>query len=557
MKNFLTMTRVVLKSFFRKSKNGKNGRIALIVVGVLGALLGIGVGVLFGLSGQLFASLGVVPEMTALLMDAGFIVVLVFGTVGIFSYVYFSPDNEFLLSLPVRSSSVYLAKLFAVYLQEVAFSTVIILPGVLALGISTFQPWTYYIMLLLALAFIPVCAMLLASIISIPLVYLASFFKNRGAVSTVVLIILFASLMGVYMYFASSANGIVPPDAPMNEILAAMKDTFVTTASILYPIYALAQFGSLTPALIGGAGGAAVMLAIFLGTVVVSGALTWFISSKGFAVSALRQTEHGSAKSSAKEYVSSSVLKALVKKEWRELSRNTSFAFQCLAGIVVAPVLSAVFMITGNNWQFGMGAADNILSWTISLAMILIAGVGMNQAATTAITREGKSFAYSKTMPVPYTTQLLAKVILCNIIGGLTIVFGFTVMTVVAIVRGIADPLSVILSFLLAALMSASYVNLSIAFDLRRPRLDWSTPREAVKNNYSTLIPIFGNMIFDILCIVLIVALTLVFAANFALPYVGMAIAYTTLIILAAAALLASAYLLRTRADKYYDRLSV
>lgn len=558
MKNFLAMTRVVLKSFFRKSKTGKNGRIAIMIVGALGILIGAGVGVLFGINGQFFKLLGIVTEMTAILMVSAFIVVLVFGTVGIFSYVYFSPDNEFLLSLPVRSASVYLSKLFAVYLQEVVFSTMIILPGVLALGISTVQPWTYYIMLLLALAFIPVCAMFVASIVSIPLVYLASFFKNRGAVSTFVLIILFAAFMGVYMYFVYSADTFVPPDATMNEILAAMRGTFVTISSIIYPVYALAQFGAMTPAIIGGAGGAAVMLAIFLGTVAIGGALTVLISGKIFAVSALRQTEHGSSKASAKEYVSSSALKALVKKEWRELSRNTSFAFQCLGGVVIAPVLSVIFMLTTTGeGAFGAGAADRIVAWAMGLAMIFVAGIGTNQAATTAVTREGKSFAYSKTIPIPFTTQLFAKILLCNAIGGATILFGFTGMTVVAIIREIADPLAIILSVVLAALMSASFVNYSIAFDLRRPRLDWSTPREAIKNNYSTLLPMLVNMVATIVCIALIVVLTIVFDANFALPVVGMGIAFTALIVLAAVAFFLSAHFLRINADKYYDRLSV
>ena len=174
MHGWFLMTRTLMKTFFRKGKGDGSRFAGMIVLAALGALLSAGVAVMFAFLGPAFAAVGIVPEVTALLLDAGFIVVLVFGTIGIFSYVYFARDSEFLLSLPVRPSAVFLAKLSAVYAQEIMIAALVMVPGTLALGISTVQPATYYVMILLALLLVPVMALLVASLVSVPLAAAAS-----------------------------------------------------------------------------------------------------------------------------------------------------------------------------------------------------------------------------------------------------------------------------------------------------------------------------------------------------------------------------------------------
>lgn len=560
MHGWFLMTRTLMKTFFRKGKGDGSRFAGMIVLAALGALLSAGVAVMFAFLGPAFAAVGIVPEVTALLLDAGFIVVLVFGTIGIFSYVYFARDSEFLLSLPVRPSAVFLAKLAAVYAQEIMIAALVMVPGTLALGISTVQPATYYIMILLALLLVPVMALLVASLVSVPLAAAASFFRRKGAVSGILLIILFAAFMGVYMYFVYSMSYGTGGDQSVEEILAEMQSGMVTMASVLYPVYALARFGTLTPALVGSVAGSALIdLAIFFGTVIAAGALTVLISGKAYKGAALRQNEHTSSVTSAREYVSSSALGALMKKEWREMVRNTSFAFQCLAGVVLSPVIVVVVSLASGMQNFTLVPLPSaeIMAWGTSLLMIVMMGVGMNQFATTAVSREGRSFAYSKTIPVPYTTQLLAKIIVADIIAYITVTLSLVAAIVTAAIGGYADPLAIVLSAVFLLVYTAAYVNFGVLHDLKKPKLDWVTPREAVKSNATTVVPMLLDFLIGILGVVLVCVLTIVFDANFGLPAAGTGIAFGALIILSAAALVWSVSYIRKNADKYYNRLSI
>lgn len=98
---------------------------------------------------------------------------LVFGTVAVFSYMYFSRDNEFLMSLPVRPGTVFAAKLTVIYVEEAAVGAVLAFPGAIVLGIATAQGAAFYIMTLIAVALVPLCALLLGALIAVPLTFIA------------------------------------------------------------------------------------------------------------------------------------------------------------------------------------------------------------------------------------------------------------------------------------------------------------------------------------------------------------------------------------------------
>lgn len=560
MRDYLCLTKTLLKTFFRPNKQqGKERTVSYIILIVLGAIFAAAIAVMFGLMGAYIKSIGMVAEMTSLVFMMGFVMVLVFGTIGIFSYVYFAKDSEFLFSLPMRNSTVYIAKLTVVYFQELLISTLLMLPGLIALAISTGQGFVYYLMILLAVALVPVCPLFVSSLVAIPMMVVASYFKNKGAVSAVLLILLFAVIMGVYMYFVMAMQtGAVEGGASLEEMTEAMKASLSGAARVLYPLFCLARFGTLTAGFVANIGASAVIdLAVFLGTVAVGAAVTIAVSGAVYGRSVLKQNEH--ARSSAvdkREYVQGSALKALVKKEWRELVRNTSFAFQCLAGVIIAPLFAVIIMITMTGQDTGTGM-DFVIAWFVGQLMVQMMGAGMNQAATTAVTREGASFAYSKSMPVPYATQMLAKVILSDAIAAVTIVLSVIAMAVTAGVRfGYVDVLSLVLSLIFLLLYATTYTNFCVIRDAKKPKLDWVTPREAIKGNVTIMVPMFigfGISIVSGIGLIFFVALF----TSLDMQILGIVLGMSLLIIVSAVLLIFSSYRIKNNADEFYAKLTV
>lgn len=567
MKSWARITRTLLSMFFRTGKGEKKRRVSAVVVVLLGLLFAVMIGAAFAFLSPVLAQAGLLAVAATLPMETAFVAVLVFGTMGVFSYIYYSRDNEFLLSLPVSPSTVYFAKLTVVYVQEFAVSAVFIAPALIVTGVMTAPPAVFWVMTVLALVLVPVCPLLLCSLIAVPLMRVASFFKNKGMMGAVLLILLFAAFMAAYMVLSMRMQGIggAPTVGGGAVSVDEMLEPFIVVAHVLYPLYALARFGTLTPGLTEGvAASAAIDLCIFLGTIAVCGVLTVVISRAVYARSALRQTENSARTASGKDYVTGSALAALVKKEWRELSRNTSFAFQCLGGVVVSPVFGVLFpIIMGSSLSDPSldSVAPNIgfiMTWIIVSFLVQMMSTSMNVSAPTSVTREGVSFAYSKTIPVPYRTQALAKIVLSWIIGGVSVVLSVIAMSIsVGVVMGKANAWFIVLTLVYLLAYGALFVVMCVHRDLKRPKLNWTTAREAIKGNYATLVPMLLGMLFCVIGLAIEIVLVIMCAVT---PLGSEGALYITLGVLAAACVgltFVSYNSLMSHVDALYERLTV
>ncbi|MBP5593614.1 MAG: hypothetical protein J6X75_05575, partial [Clostridia bacterium] len=119
MKNYIILLRTMMRSLFRSSPGQKRTRLAAYIATGIGMLfIGTFVSVALAYVAPHFQSAGVLAELLTSVYSAVFIMMFIFGTVGIMSYVYYDKDSEFLLSLPVKTEVIFMAKLSVVYVQE-------------------------------------------------------------------------------------------------------------------------------------------------------------------------------------------------------------------------------------------------------------------------------------------------------------------------------------------------------------------------------------------------------------------------------------------------------
>lgn len=570
MRDFLLLTKAQLKMLFRKDASGRSRSTATLVGFVIcGAIISAGIAVFCGFAGGTFAQYGFVTEMTALILATDFILTLVFGTVAILSYLYFSRDNEFLLGLPVGMNSVFFSKLAVVYAEEAIVGTLLCMPGLIVLGITAGQLPVFYLMTVLAVLFLPVLALLVGSVISVPLMLIVGFFKNKGAAASVFLILLFAVIMTVYMLVVNLAPTAADTPSTPEAMIEAAKSAVRAPLYIIYPVYCLARFGTAGKGLVSDpALSMTVDLLIFLGTVAVSIAVVILISSLVYRRIVLRQSENASSvRAAKKEYVSSNALGAIMKKDWKELYRNPAFAFQCLSGTVLAPVfvivIAVIVSVRVNEGVEGValaGQAADAVSCSILCVTILIAqmmSVTTNICAMTAFTREGKTFVYDKVIPVPYSVQIRSKRLLSLLPAAVSCVLSLVAAAITtALVSGRTDIPSVMSAAVMLVFCALFTVDYSMYRDLKKPLLNWVTPKEAVKNFATTGVPTLLGLLFSFISGGTAIAFGLWFALN-GLGTSGAAIGYVAGAVMYLVLWLVFRRKLDLNAAAYYERASI
>ena len=563
MKNYFTIFRLFFKYMFRKGgeKSSKWIWAAYIFVGLVFAAVIASICVTIAVLANTVNGMGLLPEFITMMLVVACVAVVLLGLVPMMTYLYFSRDTEFMLTLPVKSSTVFMAKLSVVYLTEIIVSTVILIPAMLSVGIITGQGALFYIIMLFAVLLVPAIPLVIVAVLAIPLMWIVSFFKNKGALTSIVVILLGCGVFAAYYALIAGLNSGSGDEFDPEAVVASLTNALNTVAAILVPLAAIARLATLSPKTAFGefsVGTAALInLAVFVGFVVVLLALAILVSSAVYRRGARSILEGGTKKNNGKiEFAEkSSALSAFFKKEWRELVRTPAFAFQCLSGILLCPII-IYFMSTMFSTGLDVGGEDEIAAEVdkiialiksfVLIGFIAMFCVSMNVGAPTAITREGKNFYLLKVVPMTYRVQIRAKLLLYVIVSSLSIVTSLVVTAVLAF-----DLTNLIFGTIFLLLYNYGYNCVCIYIDLRRPKLNWSTPNEAVKNNRNAVVPMLINMAVGILLIAIPVTFVLIIPSEI----VAKLVSWTILCGMGVASALVFHNLLFANVDKLFEKI--
>ena len=150
--------------------------------------------------------------------------VIISSVIIMFTYIYKAPgvlfsakDYELLSSLPIKSSTVLCSKLMEMMIINYIFTSLIMVPVSIVYFISSGNTsWTFFLVMLIGLIFIPMIPVVLASIIAMIIYYISSKFKHKNAMSIIiglsaVMLILYASIRmnDIINYFMLNSESIV------------------------------------------------------------------------------------------------------------------------------------------------------------------------------------------------------------------------------------------------------------------------------------------------------------------------------------------------------------
>ncbi len=405
----------------------------------------------------------------------------------IMSSLYFGRDGAFIAALPVKPRTVLSAKLTQVWISEVGFSLLIILPASILYGIKVHVDALFYLRALVAALCAPVLPIVIVSFVSTLLIRLSSLWKHRDKIATISGIV----FIGAYMFLAFNM-GSMTGSGEADDFLARIMESNtarVEAMTSMFPPAAWAAKGML---------GDWKLLLLFLAVCALAAVLAvWAI---GFVYQKLSMLQGETPVETRKKggtknasFSGSSAFKALCLREWRQILRVPSYATNSLP-VVFMPVFMVVMMYMAFGRAAGEGESLEMLMSTINPALLvpIMAAVmayiaGMNPALSTSVSREGRGHDIMNSLPVSAVTIIRSKLT----VGYIMSIAGVLAAAILLCVLFPAYTLQAFLAFILCALYTYLTCCLSLSRDVKHPKLDWVTEQEAMKQNFSSAIGLF------------------------------------------------------------------
>ena len=500
MKKYLSLVKLLFIQQYRvkpqQGKRKKGGTIAAyIILGVCFVPMLIGLGVAMFFLGKVTQSVENVANITSVLIFFCQGIVLLFGIPTLISNVFSTKDADKLLFLPMRSSTIFAAKLTVVYLNEVITTAVMLVATLLPFGAGLSAGPAYFLISVFALVLIPMLPMLVGSIVAIPLSALIAKIGKNGAVKTILQIVLFVAIMAVYMvgvyelglWGGDASDEIGGTDAA--QILLDKLSNMGQLAKYLHSNYTLAQ------ALIGATFGAVALNllisvaenALLFGLVLLMALpfYHWMLSSSVEGEGGTRRR-----KKSGKEDLqvkNQGVVKELIFTDIKRVMRDSQMGFQCVMSLIVLPLMVGIF-----SFAFGMSSGEegNIIDMfraeplyqaiapIVFVGYMSMLGMTSNVLGIYPISRENKSIYIIKSMPLNFNKYLLAKVVLATA----AMLLSDTLTCILTVILFGIDWYYGILMLVTMALLGFGAMCITTLIDLKSPKLGWTNFNQSLKN---------------------------------------------------------------------------
>ncbi|WP_035294340.1 hypothetical protein [Clostridium sp. KNHs214] len=420
------------------------------------------------------------------------LLIFFFGIFYCINTMYFARDVENILPLPFKPWEIVTAKFVTILIYEYLTEAIFMLPIIVVYGVKSGASVLYYLYSAIVFLTLPIVPLVISSIIVMLIMSFTGLAKNKdrfrkiGGIVGLILIL----FMNSYMQKISQ-NSLDPKK--LSKMVMERNNGFVNIVTKIFPSTKFAAFSAINSDNISGL----LNLLIFLSISILSMFIFNIIAEKLYFKGAIGISETSSKrkKLSSKEFskttIKQSILLSYTKKELKLLFRTPIYFYNCILMNFLWPVFFIIPMAVNSNNGLdqltGLGEHlkdPSIGGLVIAIAFAIVIFVaGTNGITSTAISREGKDIYVCKYIPVPFKTQIMAKILSGAIMG-------LVAELMMLIIAGaiIRVPIKLVIIILILSLLAIAYVNmLGILIDLYHPKLSWANEQQAVKQNLNAL----------------------------------------------------------------------
>jgi ABC-2 type transport system permease protein len=493
MREIWLLTKVQLGTAFdfnisNKSRNLKK-RSPFFIVGVT-ALLLLLAGTSFFYSfmlGSSFIQLNTIELMPEFMMAITCLVTIITTVNKVKGTLFGFKDYDLVMSLPVTTSKIVASRLLLLYLLNILFTCIVMVPNSIAYGILVKPSPVFYIISFVMMLFIPLVPMIVAMMIGTVIAVIASRFRRSNLVNLIIVTAFFVLYM-VFVFTADSAE-------KMGEITTAITNQ-VDNMYLLARMFrgAVCEYDIISIVLfIGISLGAFIMFSLIVG-----------VEFKSINTKILSNFTRGNYKVGSLKQ--SSPFKALLVKEAKRYFSSTLYVLNTGFGVVIM-FLGSVASLFLSKETFAEIFNVPVLGSELGQLIAIMFGfcVAMTNVTACSISLEGRNLWILKESPVTEKTIFNSKI-------ALNLILTIPAILINSIIVFIGLHLSLLDLFIIILLPTAFAFFVSIfglLVNLKMPNLNWTSEVTVIKQSGSTTIAVLLNMFLSFLPFILMLVLNI------------------------------------------------
>lgn len=408
---------------------------------------------------------------------------------------YFSKDIELILPFPIKPVNLLIAKfntlICTLYVSEAIFG---IIP-ICIYGILTHSTLLFYIYAVLIFIFFPVFLALVLSIIMMFVMKISKFIKNKEIFQTIITLLLVTSIFIVEynvinnIFIQNKEIEIVENNFQIADKLIEFNNKIETSNKlflVINPAVKVLKNSNLQNIfeII------KIILIDFITFIIFI-----FIGKKTYLKDILKNTSYLIKTSNKrinlyKKCKKNIIFKAYIKKEIKNLFRNSMVFMQCVYPMIISlitVIIISIILLPKLNEVLNNPDIKQLignLEFDLSIVYIILSGIQVlfmiSPASLTSISRDGKNASFMKYIPISYFRQILYKGLPQIFINSISVIIIVGILYYAFPSIGIVN---VLLVFISSMILNALNSYSMIIVDLLNPKLEWDSEYEILKQN--------------------------------------------------------------------------
>ena len=234
-------------------------------------------------------------------------------------------DDNLLLSLPIRKSTVLFIRVFKFYIFELIYNSVFLLPSMIVYAIHIKPDITYYIVSIIGLLMFPIIPILISCLVGTFITYISSKFKGKNLVQTIITIVFLLGILYISYNSESLLTNMAQNAANINDFITKL---YYPAGAYIELITSFNYLKLLEFILIN--------IGLFIVSIILIGRVYFNINSSSKSIKVNKTNKYYKIRTS-------SPMKAMIKKEFGRFINSPVFVTNAGFGLVLY-ILGCIFI---------------------------------------------------------------------------------------------------------------------------------------------------------------------------------------------------------------------
>ena len=401
-------------------------------------------------------------------------------------------DYDFLMSIPVKTSTVIASRFINIYLWNTFLALMVMLPLGIVYAIWEKPGWFFYptwVIGSLIVCFLPTTV---AVIIGALITAVSSRFRRSNMMSSILSILLISGVLVGTFSLPNSKLTLENGALNVAYLKAMLRETRGIIEGVYPPVKLFDQAvveGSFTSILL--------LIGISVGWYLL---FIWVLALGYKKINTAVSARHTSSNYRIQELKQRGALGSLYGKEIRRWLGCSIYFTNTIVGIVMAVLASGALMIFGPDKLSEAMKDPSAGTYAVSAASYVIGGcIGMCCTTMASISLEGKSLWILQSLPIPMKTIVHSK-LLVNLSITMPSALICSTLLVIGLKPGLVGALVNYLIPLAFSLITAVW---GLMINLMLPNYEWESETQVVKQSVPSLLGMLPGLLLGVILAVI------------------------------------------------------